>query len=68
MIVALSGLLGFGEITKVIEAEVVACQRCQQPALSRTVDLQVFLRVELTWLHSRPRRLPERIYLRVGDA
>ena len=68
VIVALSGLLGFGEITKVIEAEVVACQRCQQPALSRTVAFQVFVRVEFPRLDQWPRRLPEWVHIHVGDS
>ena len=61
-------LFRLGEIAKVIEAKGVAGQRRQQPTLSRTVDIQVFVRVVVFRLDPRPRRLPQRIHIDIGYA
>ncbi|HIG18219.1 MAG TPA: hypothetical protein EYQ31_13585 [Candidatus Handelsmanbacteria bacterium] len=68
MVVAVGRLFRLGEITEVIEAQVVAGERRQQPALSRTVDIQVFVRVKVSRLDQRPRRLPEGVHIHVRDA
>ena len=60
--------MSLGEIAKVIEAKGVAGQRRKQPALSRTVDIQVFVRVVVFRLDPRPRRLPQRIHIDIGYA
>ena len=68
MVIALRLLFGLGEIAKVVETERVAGERCQQPTISRPVEIQVFIRIEVSRLDSRPRRLLEWIHIHIGDA